>query len=129
MVTCLCVKTETIGGLEVVQELVVELQLTIEALTLLLILEILNYPIGVGDAVRCLVVTRGVERIAQILQLGDTDITRGLHDGIIHRTTALTSGHETVLLIGVVHVCADRYSLYLLAGVGREGVLGIAVSV
>ena len=128
-VTCLSVKTETIGSLEVVQEVVVQLQLAIEALTFLLVLEIIHYPVGVGDAVRCIVITWGVERIVHILQLCDTDIAWGLHDGIVHRATALTSGHEAVLLVSVVHVGADCYSLHLLAGVCREGVLGVAVCV
>ena len=110
-------------------EVVVELQLTIEALALLLVLKVLHYPVRVGDTIRCIVVTRGIERIAQILHLCDTDIARSLHDGVVHRATALTCGHEAVLLVGVVYICTDGYSLHLLAGIGREGVLGVAVSI
>ena len=97
------IQTEAISQLEPLQEVVVHLELAIEALALVFVEVILKNVVGIHHAVRGVIVTRRVERIAEVLQTGDTDVARSLHQRVVHILNALTGRHEVVLLEGIVH--------------------------
>ena len=123
------IEAETVRQLKPLQEVVVHLELAIEALALVLIQVIVENVVRVHHAIRCIVVTWRIERIAQIFQFGDRDITRSLHDSIIHVLEALTSLDEVVLLISVVHRRTECQVVDLMRTTGREGVLSVTVGV
>ena len=129
MVARVGVQTEAVGGLEIFQEVIVELQVAIEALLLILVLVVLDDVVGVGHTVGGVVVTRGAERVVQVFHLDDGDVTRRLHDAVVHRARLLTSGHEVVALEGVVQRGAERDRTLAVAAAARHGVLGVGVGV
>ena len=129
VVTRVGIQTEAVGGREVFQECIIELQVTVEALLLVLVLIIINNVIRVGNAVGGVVVTRRVERVVQVLHLNDGDVTRRLHDAVVHRTRLLTGGHEVVALEGIVQRGAEGEVAFAMATTGRYRVLGIGVGI
>ena len=96
------VETNTIGKLKPLQEVIIYLELTIEALTLVLVQMVVQNIIGVHDAVRRIVITWRIEGVAQVFQLYDSNVTWSLHDRVVHVLKALSSLHELVLLISIV---------------------------
>ena len=109
------------------QEVIVQLELTIETLAFVIVQVVFKNLVGVDNAVRRVVVTRRVEDILQIHALCYRDIAWSLHDSVVHRVLFLTSGHEVILLISVVHRRAEGHSARLVATTCGEGVLVVAV--
>ena len=123
------IKTDTIGQLEILQEVIIQLELTIEALALVLIQMVIQNVVRVHHAIRCIVITRCVKDIVLVFQLNDSDVTRCLHDRVVHILEALTSLYEVVLLVSIVQRRTESQTLNLVRTTGRESVLLIAVSI
>ena len=123
-----CIKTNTISQLEPLQEVVIYLELAIETLTFVLIQVSIQNIIRVHHAIRCVIITWRVERIVQILKFRDCDITRCLHDSVIHILKTLTSLHEVVFLICIVQRRTESQIINLVRTTGRESILLIFIS-
>ena len=123
------IKTDTIGQLEILQEVIIQLELTIEALALVLIQMVIQNVVRVHHAIRCIVITRCVKDIVLVFQLNDSDVTRCLHDRVVHILEALTGLYEVVLLVSIVQRRTESQTLNLVRTTGRESVLLIAVSI
>ena len=123
------IKTDTIGQFEVLQEVIIQLELTIEALALVLIQMVVQNVVRVHHAIRCIVITRCVKDIVLVFQLNDSDVTRCLHDRVVHILEALTGLYEVVLLVSIVQRRTESQTLNLVRTTGRESVLLIAVSI
>ena len=111
VVTCCCVKTEAVGELQILEDIPIQLELAIESLLLILVLIVVKNVVWVGHTVRSIIITRSVKRIAEVFHLRNADVTRSLHNTVIHRTSLLSSRNEAVLLVGIVHRCTKSHIL------------------
>ena len=123
------VETEAIGQRQLLDGGDVGLNLTENLLGVVVVVVVLDGPVGVGDAVGGVPRLRGVERAAQVLAVNEADVAGELQDTVDHRGS-LIGAHGVGLRLGEVHARGELEPVGgLVAATVGDGVTGVSVLV